>query len=66
VGLGAPAQLTATDRTFVKGAEVRTLTDRVLSDIAWSSDLDELKQRANREQKLIFWLQIVGELGGGL
>ena len=50
----------------VGGVDVARRTMTVVDARRWSSSFDELKKRAQREKKLIFWLQLVGELGGGL
>ncbi len=50
----------------VSGSDVSKRTTIVVEKEAWQKDLDALKKRATDEKKLIFWLQIVGELGGGL
>ncbi len=53
-------------RTTVTGLEVKERTEEVLKVYSWSRSLDDLKSRAKSEKKLMFWLQIVGEIGGGL
>lgn len=50
----------------VRGEQVRQRTDRVMSAYRWTRSLEELRERAAREKKPIFWLQLVGELNGGL
>ena len=53
-------------RTTVSGSEVKERTEELLKVYNWSSSLDDLKSRAESENKLMFWIQIVGNLGGGL
>ncbi len=50
----------------VKGDEVLKRTTTVVQEEQWSDSLDALMARAKAEKKLIFWLQLVGDLGGGL
>jgi hypothetical protein len=50
----------------VNGDDVAKRVDGVMKAYKWSSSIEELKARAAKEKKLIFWLQLVGELDGGL
>jgi hypothetical protein len=50
----------------IAGPEVTKRTERVMKSYQWADSLDALKERAEKEKKLIFWLQLVGELDGGL
>ena len=50
----------------VKGTEVSARTTKVVAAIAWGNDLEAVKEKARKEKKLVFWLQLVGELDGGL
>lgn len=50
----------------ISGDKVKTNTEQVVEKLRWSPSLGELKERAAKERKLIFWLQLVGELDGGL
>ena len=63
VGLALTVSLQA---QTVGGAEVEKRTTVVLQKGNWSSTFDAVKMRAEKEGKLIFWLQLVGELDGGL
>ena len=59
----------ASAQTFerrVKGDEVSRRTTTVVYPERWSSSLDELKVTAKKKKKLVFWLQLVGDLGGAL
>ena len=50
----------------MSGSKVVERTDKVLSAIPWAKDLDEALARAAKEKKLVFHVQIVGDLQGGL
>jgi len=51
---------------YVSGEQVKKNTEKVMSKIQWINDLDELKAEAQKQNKLIFWMQIVGDLDSGL
>ena len=51
---------------YLSGEQVKTRTEVVMTKIPWVNDLDELKTKAAADNKLIFWMQIVGDLDGGL
>ena len=53
-------------RTTVTGLQVKQRTDEVMQGYDWGRTLDDLKARAKKERKLIFWVQIVGDLDRGL
>lgn len=53
-------------RTHVGGDEVEQRTTTVLAKRQWSDSLDDLLARAHKEKKLVFWMQLVGDLDGGL
>lgn len=49
------------------GKNVSHNVKKVIKSIDWKeSSFEELKEEAQKKNKMIFWLQIVGELGGGL
>ena len=50
----------------VTGDQVKLNVDKMMSKINWSKDLNELKKRAQAEKKMIFWVDIVGDINGGL
>ena len=52
--------------TTVKGEQVKLNVDKMMSKINWGTDLDELKKKAKAQKKMIFWVDIVGDLDGGL
>ena len=52
-------------RTYT-GEQVEQNVDKMMSKINWSKDFNELKKRAQAEKKMIFWVDIVGNLDGGL
>ena len=58
--------LLAADKHYVSAAEVKRNTELVMTKIPWAEGLEEAKKRAEKEKKLVFYLQIVGELDGGL
>lgn len=53
-------------KRHVKGEEVLKRTTTVVEEEQWSDSLEALMARAKAEKKLIFWLQLVGDLGGKL
>ena len=61
---GAVAQNVS--RNPVSGDKVEKRTQIVMKAYNWSASVAELKERAEKARKLIFWLQIVGDLDGGL
>ena len=50
----------------VTGEQVKLNVDKMMSKINWSKDFNELKKKAQAEKKMIFWVDIVGDLDGGL
>src|SRR5262245_32996550 len=50
----------------VRGTQVAERTTKVTSAIAWAPSLEAALEQAKKEKKLVFWLQLVGELNGGL
>jgi hypothetical protein len=50
----------------ISGTEVTKRTELVKRSYQWEESLDALLARATKEKKLAFWLQLVGELDGGL
>ena len=50
----------------VTGAQVQLNVDKMMSKINWSKDFSQLKKQAQAERKMIFWVDIVGDLDGGL
>lgn len=53
-------------RKPVAGSMVKQRTARVLQAIRWEKSFASLAKRARESRRPIFWMQIVGELGGGL
>lgn len=64
--LGGVVQAQDAPRIIVKKEEVKKRVEEVLKTYRWSHNLDDLKKRAAKEKKLIFWMQIVGDLGDSL
>ena len=50
----------------ISGEEVAKNVEKVMKEINWSKDLDKLQEQAKKENKLVLWIQIVGDLDGGL
>ena len=50
----------------VTGEQVKQNVDKMMSKINWSKDFNELKKKAQAEKKMIFWVDIVGDINGGL
>ncbi len=50
----------------VPGSQVKERTELVLKGYEWFRDLEALKREAAQRKKLVFWIQIVGDLDGGL
>ncbi len=46
--------------------QVKANVDKMMSKINWGTDLNELKKKAKAEKKMIFWVDIVGDIDGGL
>lgn len=53
-------------KKHVKGEDALKRTTTVVETKQWSDSLDDLMARAKAEKKLIFWMQLVGKLDGGL
>ena len=50
----------------VTGEQVQLNVDKMMSKINWNKDFNELKKKAQAERKMIFWVDIVGDIDGGL
>lgn len=50
----------------VSASQVQKNVAKVMAIYDWSDSLDKLQQEAAKKNKMIFWLQVVGELDGGL
>ena len=48
------------------GEQVKANVDKMMSKINLSNNFKELKKKAQAEKKMIFWVDIVGDLDGGL
>lgn len=53
------------DRTYHESKVKKNVT-KTLKQIDWKTSLEEVKEEAQKKKKMIFWMQIVGELDGGL
>ncbi|BBM82920.1 hypothetical protein [Candidatus Uabimicrobium amorphum] len=50
----------------VSASQVKKNVAKVMAVYDWSDSLEELQKEATKKNKMIFWLQVVGELDGGL
>ena len=48
------------------GEQVKSTVDKMMSKINWSKNFNERMKKAQAEKKMIFWVDIVGNLDGGL
>ena len=53
-------------KTRVTAKEVEKNTKKVMTQLPWAKNLSEAKELAKKQNKLVFYIQIVGELDGGL
>ena len=61
--LGAASMLPALE---VSGPQVAERVEKVMKSIDWQESLAAAQAKAQKEKKLVFWLQLVGDLDGGL
>ncbi|MDP3511070.1 MAG: hypothetical protein Q8T09_24100 [Candidatus Melainabacteria bacterium] len=54
----------ATENAVVPGSAANTQTKMVCSRINWLTSLDEAKQTAKKEHKLIVWIHMLGNIDG--
>jgi hypothetical protein len=52
--------------TALSGVTVAKRAAKVMEAIDWAPDLKAAQERAKKEKKLVFWLQLVGNLDAGL
>ena len=64
LSLGGVAQAQTAERVDGKTAEKRIQS--VVAGLSWDRSLDDLRSEAARSGKMIFWVQVVGDLDGGL
>ena len=50
----------------VTGEQVQKNVDKMMSKITRNKNFNELKKKAQAERKMIFWVDIVGDIDGGL
>jgi len=50
----------------ITGVTVAKRAAKVMEAIDWAADLKTAQEKAKEEKKLVFWLQLVGNLDGGL
>jgi hypothetical protein len=51
-------------RGVVSRSAVGSAVERVTTRIAWRTSLEEALDQARREDKLVFWIQMLGRLDG--
>ncbi len=54
------------DSQKISASKVEKNVKSVNRVINWHNSLDVVKQKAEKTGKMIFWMQLVGELDGGL
>lgn len=50
----------------ISANQVEKNVAKVMKVYNWSDSFEDLQKRAQEKNKMIFWLQVVGELDGGL
>lgn len=50
----------------VTGQQVAERVEKVMKAIDWQESLAVAQAKAQKEKKLVFWMQLVGDLDGGL
>jgi hypothetical protein len=50
---------------IIPGDEAQQRVERLTSEIRWMNDLNQARSAARQEGKLIFWVQMLGEMSGG-
>jgi hypothetical protein len=63
---GAPLRAQDVPSISIPGGEVAKRVEKVMAIYKWDESLESALARAEKEKKLVFWLDIVGELDGGL
>jgi len=63
---GDDERLTPRSIPKLSGTEVAGRVEHLMSGINWHGNFDDAMARAAEEGKPLFWLQMVGNLGGGL
>ena len=61
--LGSASALPALE---VSAQRVAERVEKVMKAIDWQESLAGARAKAQKEKKLVFWLQLVGDLDGGL
>ncbi len=54
----------AAEIAVLQGSAAQTQSKMVCSRINWHTSLEEAKQRARRENKLIVWIHMLGNIDG--
>ncbi|WP_372368952.1 hypothetical protein [Candidatus Uabimicrobium sp. HlEnr_7] len=50
----------------ISANQVEKNVAKVMKVYNWSDSFEDLQKQAQQKNKMIFWLQVVGELDGGL
>lgn len=53
-------------RERVSAKKVEKNVEKLEKNIRWHRNFDELKAEAKKKNKMVFWMQLVGDLNGGL
>ncbi len=53
-------------RERVSAKKVEKNVEKLEKTIRWHRNFDELKAEAKKKNKMVFWMQLVGDLNGGL
>jgi hypothetical protein len=49
---------------MVRGPEAGARVEHLLTELKWETSLEDAKQRAAAEGKLVFWVQMLGRIDG--
>ncbi len=63
-GAAARDEQGKTNGLAAKGPEVKKSVERLTTQIAWKTELQAALAQARTEGKLVFWMQMLGELEG--
>ena len=51
-------------QNVIPGAQAQQNVSRLLSQVPWTTSLEQAKAQAQKEGKLIFWVHMLGSLNG--
>lgn len=49
---------------FLEGSVAKQNIDRVNSNIRWNTSLSQALEQARRENKMVLWVQMIGQMSG--